>query len=59
MRKLIILALYLITFARGNISNREELDEYFSHKMQEYSDGVLDVKWGEKEGYSIIVQRKI
>jgi len=42
-----------IAFAMANTGR--EYDEYFSHKMQEYSDGALDVKWGEKEGYSIVV----
>ena len=42
-----------IAFAKGNTGR--EYDEYFSQKMQEYSDGALDVKWGEKEGYSIVV----
>lgn len=46
-----------IALAKGN--SGREYDEYFSQKMQEYSDGALDVKWGEKEGYSIVVQRKI
>ena len=48
-----------VTLARGNTVNEREYDEYFSHKMQEYSDGALDVKWSNKEGYSIVVQRKI
>jgi len=56
MIRLIYLVLS-ITFAKGNAGR--EYDEYFSEKMQEYSDGALDVKWSEKEGYSIVVQRKI